>query len=278
MASEFPEDFPSNEGLCEYVINALHELGGSGTNQEIYDTVVKILNLPYDVEKYRHLGSITQSELYYRTAWAKTILKKKGIITNSSRGIWTLSFEKTQKPGETTEDVSTTDSNIEVDGFEKWRTDLLSKLQSINPFSFEVLTQRLLRECGFESVTVTKKTGDGGIDGYGKLMVNGIFSFNVAFQCKRYSGSVSPKEIRDFRGSLPNSIEKGVFITTGTFTESAEKEASDPGKKQIDLIDGNELIEKLKNIGLGVKKQTIYTVDEDYFYKLEKSIKYRMMN
>lgn len=108
----------------------------------------------------------------------------------------------------------------------------------------------------------------GGIDETGKLRINGIFSFNVAFQCKRYIGSVSAGDIRDFRESLTTDIEKGVFITTGSFTKVAREEASNTGKQQIDLIDGEEFISKLIEYGLGVKERTIYEVDKDFFEKV----------
>lgn len=112
-------------------------------------------------------------------------------------------------------------------------------------YGFGRLTQRVLRECGFTQIEVTKKSGDGGIDGIGKLKINGIFSFNVAFQCKRYKGAVSASDIRDFRETLTTDIEKGVFITTGIFTKAAKEEASNSGKQQIDLMDGEEFINKI---------------------------------
>lgn len=112
---------------------------------------------------------------------------------------------------------------------------------------------------------VTKKSGDGGIDGTGKLKINGILSFNVAFQCKRYAGSVGAPEIRDFRGSLTTDIEKGVFITTGTFSQAAKAEALSPGKQQIDLIDGEEFISKLAEYSIGVREVKTYEVDDTYF-------------
>lgn len=138
----------------------------------------------------------------------------------------------------------------------------------MNPYSFEKLSQRLLRECGFDDVHVTKKSGDGGIDGTGKLRINGIFSFNIAFQCKRYQGSVGAAEIRDFRGSLTTDIEKGVFITTGSFSKPAIEEASNPGKQQIDLIDGEEFMTKLAEYGIGVREIKDYEIDEEYFSKI----------
>ena len=241
MADILPRDFPAKAELYKPVIDAINELGGSGTNIEIYNTVKKNLNLSFDPEEYRHLGSSTQSELFYRIAWVKTDLKSKGLITNSIRGVWALNK---MPPEPISEDSDPSNEPEEISGFESWRQDLLDTLQNMNPYSFEKLSMRLLRECGFDYVEVTKKSGDGGIDGFGKLKVNGIFCFNVAFQCKRYSGSVPASDIRDFRGSLTSSIEKGIFITTGTFSKAALKEASDPGKKiQIDLIDGNDLID-----------------------------------
>ena len=115
---------------------------------------------------------------------------------------------------------------------------------------------------------VTKKAGDGGIDGTGKLKINGIFSFNIAFQCKRYQGSVGAPDIRDFRGSLTTDIEKGLLITTGSFSKQAIEEASNPGKKHIDLINGEEFISKLAENGIGVKEVKDYEVDEEYFSKI----------
>ena len=141
-------------------------------------------------------------------------------------------------------------------------------LHNMDPFAFERLAQRILRECGFSQVEVTKKTGDGGIDGTGKLKINGIFSFNVAFQCKRYKGLVGASAIRDFRGSLTTDIEKGVLITTGAFSKAAREEASNPGKQQIDLIDGEELISKIAEFGIGVREVKSYEVDEEFFKKI----------
>ena len=155
-----------------------------------------------------------------------------------------------------------------IEDTEPWKTELAETLHNMDPYAFERLSMLLLRECGFSQVTVTKKSGDGGIDGTGKLRINGIFSFNVAFQCKRFKGSVSAGDIRDFRGSLTTDIEKGVFITTGTFTRAAREEASNAGKQQIDLMDGEEFISKLIEYRLGVKERTIYEIDQDFFAKV----------
>lgn len=131
-----------------------------------------------------------------------------------------------------------------------------------------IFIQRVLRSCGFTEVKVTKASGDGGIDGTGKLRINGVFSFNVAFQCKRYKGSVGAPEVRDFRGSLNKGTEKAVLITTGTFTKAARQEAADQSKDQIDLIDGEELIDLIVQNRIGVSEEVTYRIDESFFLNI----------
>ena len=230
------------------------------------------------------------SEVNYRCAWARTLLKNYGAVENSARSVWSikpeysnvdtvdgkfietnchnLMWKKTEKTPVFSEEQME-ESCVEIpEEVRPWRKKLYDVLIHMNPYSFEKLTQRLLRECGFEDVKVTKKSGDGGIDGTGKLKINGIFSFNIAFQCKRYQGSVGAPDIRDFRGSLTTDIEKGLFITTGSFSKQAVEEASNPGKQQIDLIDGEEFISKLAEYGIGVKEVKDYDIDEEYFSKI----------
>ena len=259
---------PTYTELIIPTYDALKQLGGSGTNNEIYERVIVNLNLSDEVLDEPHLGSLNQSEVEYQLAWARTYLKNYGIIVNSARSVWSITSEyaseltvsakeivaftvqknakkremakSNDKPdGKMDKPEDDIDSNDDVefpDEVKPWRQQLANVLQNMDPYGFERLSQRLLRECGFTQVSVTKKSGDGGIDGTGKLKINGIVSFNVAFQCKRYKGLVSSGDIRDFRGSLTTDIEKGIFITTGSFSKAAKDEATTPGKKQIDLI------------------------------------------
>lgn len=280
---------PNYPVLIENTFLALKELGGSGKNNEIDSKVAELMKLSEEVLAVAHLNSSSLSEVSYRLAWARTLLKNYGAVENSSRGVWaiTSSFSdknsvdgefierNCRKPGLANQQTQkTTEEQLEEAGVEvpeevrPWRKKLYNVLINMNPYSFEKLTQRLLRECGFDDVRVTKKSGDGGIDGTGKLRINGIFSFNIAFQCKRYQGSVGAPDIRDFRGSLTTDIEKGVFITTGSFSKQAIEEASNPGKKQIDLINGEEFISKLAEFGIGVKEIKDYEIDEEYFAKI----------
>jgi len=285
-----------NEFSCpqfQFFINptfqALQLLGGSGTNEEIYEKVIEIMKLSDEVLEFPHLNSSSQSEVRYRMAWARTYLNKAKVITNSARSVWSINPEYTNVRSVDTETIvkevrklstksiseqNVNDNNLENDGVElpdeikPWRKKLYDVLINMDPYAFERLTKRLLRECGFVQVEVTKKSNDGGIDGTGKLKINGIFSFNIAFQCKRYQGTVGSGDIRDFRGSLTTDIEKGVFITTGSFSKAAREEASDPGKQQIDLIDGEEFIDKLAEFGVGIREIKDYVIDEEYFSKI----------
>lgn len=295
MRDKIDERVPRYGDLIQPTFTALKNLGGSGSNDEILDKIIGILLLPNEVIDIPHKGSSSITELSYQAAWARTYLKKYGIIENSARSVWSIKPDyvhiDTLNPKQiistvtrenaknrhasievTEEDpIETTDQSEESslpDEIKPWRTKLAEILQNMDPYGFERLAQRVLRECGFTQVEVTKKSGDGGIDGTGKLKINGIFSFNVAFQCKRYSGQVGAGAIRDFRGSLTTDIEKGVIITTGVFSRAAREEASNPGKQQIDLIDGEELITKIAEYGIGVREVKSYEIDEEFFSKI----------
>lgn len=279
---------PNYATLIEATFSALKMLGGSGKNDEINSKVAEILELSNEVQDIPHLNSSSLSEVNYRCAWARTILKNYGALENSARSVWTIKPEFTgidsvdgaivekfrNIKSEKTQKFNTAEEKMEEQGVDvpeevkPWRKRLYEVLINMDPYGFERLTQRVLRECGFTNVVVTKKSGDGGIDGTGKLKINGIFSFNIAFQCKRYQGSVGAGDIRDFRGSLTTDIEKGVFITTGSFSKPAIEEASNPGKQQIDLIDGEEFITKLAEFGIGVKEVKDYEIDEQFFAKI----------
>ena len=90
--------------------------------------------------------------------------------------------------------------------------------------------------------------------------MHGLLSFHVLFQCKRYKGAVGPGEIRDFRGAMMGRADKGLFITTGTFTPAAVKEATRDGAPPIDLLDGSDVADKLRERSLGVRIENIEVV------------------
>lgn len=218
-----------------------------------------------------------------------SIILKYGLIENSARGVWSLvstsidiedldvkdivkSFRDADKkkvapknspvPVKMSDD-SKSSGSAEVLEEIAWHQQLHNLLLSLSPDAFERLTQRMLRESGFTQVQVTGKSGDGGIDGVGIARINGFLSFHVLFQCKRYQGSVTASQVRDFRGAMQGRTDKGLLITTGTFTRDAMKEATRDGAPPIDLIDGEQLVLRLKELGLGIKITMIESVEVD---------------
>lgn len=287
-------NLPTFDDLLVPTVKALIELGGSGTIEEINSKVYEIANLTDDIILIPHGEKGTTNEVDYRIAWSRTYLKKFGLLENSTRGIWALSKanidvskidqieivktvrgqDRLKLPNAKTP-VSETNQieeevTAEVDNTDEWKEKLLNLLYSITPAAFERLAQRLLRESGFFQVEVTGKAGDGGIDGKGIVRVSGLLSFHVIFQCKRYKGSVTPSQIRDFRGAMQGRADKGIVITTGTFTREATKEATRDGAPPIDLIDGELLCEKLKELKLGVNTKLTETIEikDDWFNNL----------
>lgn len=285
---------PSFDELIIPTVKALIELGGSGTIEEINTKVYEIAELTDEVLQIPHGEEGNMNEIDYRLAWSKTYLKKFGLVENSSRGVWALlksdikiseldyieivrKVREQNKPTNTKPKVTKTETEQideeitdEVSETEEWKDKLLNVLYNISPAAFERLAQRILRESGFSQVEVTGKVGDGGIDGKGIVRVSGLLSFHVIFQCKRYKGSVSPSQIRDFRGAMQGRADKGLVITTGSFTREAIKEATRDGAPPIDLIDGELLCEKLKELKLGIETKLTESVEvkKDWFDKL----------
>lgn len=274
------------------LMKALVDLGGSGSIDEIYEAVVEIEKFDEETLAILHnpeKGS--QTEIAYRLAWARTYLKKAGYIENSSRGVWTLTgkakqtseidsrkivnFVRTLDRKNSQEITDPSKPELSVDDLPEevlvWREKLHHVLiDEMSPDAFERLTQRLLRESGFIHVEVTGRTGDGGIDGKGIARINGLMSFHIAFQCKKYKGSVGAPEIRDFRGATVGRADRGMFITTGNFTKAAIEEANRDGVAPIDLVDGDQLADKLKELGLGVRTELVekVSVEPDWFLSL----------
>lgn len=291
MAKNRTAQVPNYATLIEATFTALKELGGSGRNDEINKKVYQILNVPDSVLEILHTGRASFSEIDYRLAWARTLLKNYGALINSAKRVWVISpeFMNVDKicgvdveklKNLNSKAVSQNQKNLandqeQVDIYsdppaeaKTWRQRVFDIIMKMDPYAFERLTQRVLRESGFTDVKVTKRSGDGGIDGYGKLKINGVISFNIAFQCKRYQGTVGAPDIRDFRGSLTRNIEKGLFVTTGTFSSAAKDEAANIGKQQIDIIDGEDFIDMLAEYSIGLKEVKDYEIDEEYFAKI----------
>ena len=270
-------------------LQALRAGGGTLTNEEIVNAVVNLMQLPDEVlDRQQHGHNL--GEVEYRIAWAKSYLKKAGYLTQSARGVWALTpqgketdsvdervivteirreyvarrkakaiLQAFQEPQGENEAEASAEEEIEAEL--GWKQHVLDTLLTMSPDAFERLSQRLLRECGFTQVEVTGRSGDGGIDGKGVLRLGGLINFQVVFQSKRYAGTVSAGTVRDFRGAMIGRADKGLIISTGTFSRDARAEAIRDGAPAIDLVDGQELADLLKQYELGVKTVMVEKVE-----------------
>lgn len=286
---------PKYDDFMLPTLQALAHFGGSASTLEIRDRIAEALGLTQAQldATYAVSGALMAAD---RMSWARSYLKIAGLVASGGSGIWVLTDEgrhavdlpdaqvrrivadaynrhnakllakkKAKEAAAVTngddalasqpETILITDAPSEQDEAE-WTDALLATLKAMPPDGFERLAQRLLRESGFVRVEVTGKSGDGGIDGSGVLRMN-LISFQVLFQCKRYAGSVSSATVRDFRGAMQGRADKGLIITTGTFTADARKEATRDGAPAIDLIDGESLCQLLKERRLGVQVREV---------------------
>ena len=272
------------------ILVALKALGGSARPAEVTDRVAADLNVSDEAQS--ELTSSGVPRFYNQVAWARFYLAKAGMIDASRRGVWTLTekgraavplshaaalavFRDVQGrfTGARNEPaVDSTDADAAAPSAEpalsparNHRAQVIEALLRLSPSGFEAFAQRVLRESGFQGVTVTGRSGDGGIDGVGILEVNPLVSFKVLFQCKRYAGSVGAGAVRDFRGAMMGRADKGIILTTGSFTSDARKEAVRDGVTPIELVDGEKLVDMLEALELGLEPVRAYRVDEGFF-------------
>jgi restriction system protein len=274
---------PKYDELFNPLLEAMKKLGGSASVSELNEEVTKSLNLTD--EEVAEPRNERMTVLQYRLAWTRSYLKAYGLLDNSERGVWVLTpkgndidvvdprqivrFVQERSRGKKGKlAVKNSESSIgpqivevaETVLEESWREELLARLLKLSPDAFERMSQRLLRESGFVEVKVTGRSGDGGIDGVGIIRLGGLLGFPVLFQCKRYRGSVPPSVIRDFRGAMIGRADRGLIITTGTFSREAKAEATRDGAPPIDLVDGEQLLDKLKELCLGIAVKMIEQV------------------
>lgn len=270
------------------IIETLRELGNSGTASEVTERVIERLGISdAEAEETTPAG---QHRVRNRIHWARFYLSKASYLDSSSqRGVWALTekgrnavldpgavlelFRAVHKgfpkrdlnrpPTAITTDVEDEPPDTDVDH----RARLLAILRALPAPGFERVCQRLLRESGFQQVVVTGRSGDGGLDGHGVLEINPLVTFRVLFQCKRYSDkqSVTPSHVRDFRGAMQGRADKGIILTTGTFTTEAKREATRDGVPPIEMVDADKLIEMFERAELGLRPIRTFEIDERFF-------------
>ena len=271
-------DLPPFDRLLKPAIECFKARGGSMTIQEMEEAMAAAMRLSDELLAVPH-GDGPGSQFDYELAWVRTYLKKAGALENSERGVWRLTPvgaamsdaqiatipKRVRDEGrsrrvrrEAEEEVS----DGEVAAEASWKDKLLDALLAMSPDAFERLCQRILREAGFAKVEVTGRSGDGGIDGTGVLRVN-LLSFHVLFQSKRFKGPVRTSVVRDFRGAMVGRADKGLILTTGTFTPDARREATRDGAPAIDLVDGEALCDLIKQLKIGVTVRLVEEVEVD---------------
>jgi len=267
------------------ILQILKQSGGSGTTSEVIDRAIELLQIPESEQEVALKNG--QSRVRNQVQWARLYLVRAGYLDSSRRGIWSLTEKGTEtelaafdphdvfqvvqkglqaekKMKELQEPFVDEDDESSVEATD-YKSELLALIKSLPPSGFERLCQRLLRESGFQEVVVTGRSGDGGIDGIGVLQVNPFVTFNVLFQCKRYEGSVTPAHIRDFRGAMMGRADKGIVITTGTFTLDAKKEARRDGVPAIELVAGEDLVRLFEDLELGLLPRRTFEIDRKFF-------------
>lgn len=269
------------------LLDCLRDFGGSAKPREVSNCIAESQKI--SAQKREETLKSGEERFHNQVAWARQYLVWEGLLDGSRRGIWTLT-DKGWKTHLTEQDgreifkrwvefhaqarrAVTPKANTEVTSLieetvvppeEAADAELLTALRKLPPSGFERVCKRLLRESGFENVTVTGKSHDGGIDGIGVLQVNVLVSLKVLFQCKRYKNSVSREQVGDFRNAIIGRADKGIILTTGTFSSDAISEANRT-IPLVELIDGERLVTMFQNAKLGVKPRVVYEVDQAFF-------------
>ncbi|MCB1660339.1 MAG: restriction endonuclease [Pseudomonadales bacterium] len=279
------------------LLDALRDLGDSGRPREVSDKIAQNLKLPDSVldETIKSGGS----KFHNQVAWARQYLVWEGYLDASKHGTWKLTssgrsahlteadaqeiFKKwvtinqnNRKHKEPIEKIQNHISTIlDETPPEETNTNqnlkLIDVLRALSPLGFEKVCRELLRESGFENVEITGGSADGGIDGFGTLEINPFVSFKVLFQCKRYKegNTISRAQVGDFRNAMIGRAEKGIIITTSTFSNAAILEANRDGAPKVELVDGNMLVKMFEKVELGVKKRVVFDVDLSYFQQYQ---------
>lgn len=277
--------------------------GQEHKNSDVVQAVARILNLT-DEDMQEMLPSGNQQTYYNRAGWARTYLKKAGLLEYPSRGVMKIteagksvlqnkpakidnnflakfdSFNHFKnnvnvKNEENVQDEILTDSHTPDEIFEvaekeylnSLKQDLLEALKKVDPVRFERIVLDLMEKMNYGTGSMTKLSHDGGIDGIVNEDELGLQK--IYLQAKRYSeNKVNEKEIQNFVGALGCSIvSKGVFITTSFFDERAKRKAEAAQGKVVRLIDGDELVTLMIKYNLGVQPKRTFTIkrlDEDY--------------
>ncbi len=276
------------------LLDALRDLGGSASPREAIDRIAEREKVPDELRNV--LLKSGQERFYNQVHWARQYLVWEGFIEPGRRGVWALTSQgrhtrlteedsrrifleqvqrhaKLRKASAQPQEVAPPEAGLPQDtpqgDQDSSLVAFIAVIRAMSASAFERLCMRLLREAGFERVQVTGRSNDGGVDGVGVLQVNDLVSFTIVFQCKKWVQPIPPKEIRDLRGAMDGRAEKGIFLTTSTFSTNARVEAERAGAVPVELVDGEKLFEMFKKYELGLMPRTVYDIDLAFFEQFE---------
>ncbi len=267
--------FPRQSEIEIPLLRALADTGGSAKPRDVYPKVAASFPELTPAEQEQRLESSPSTRKWWNLVqWVRQYLVTAGEIDGSTRGLWTITPKgaarlKAQAPSRQTvpEPVQVSLRDLSNRSRDEAKARLLTELRGLTPTAFEHFCRQLLQHLGFRNVTVTRQSGDGGIDGFGDFQ-QGAVSIKSGFQAKRWSDNpVGRPDIDRLRGSLQGEYDHGVFITTSRFTKDATEASYRKGAISILLLDGDAVAELMIDRGIGVVKQPIYLyeVAEEFF-------------
>jgi len=147
--------------------------------------------------------------------------------------------------------------NLHEEYVARLKERVIQDLRRLSPGAFEIFAKELLDVYGFEDTHVTNVSGDGGVDGYGKLKV-GLAYLNVAFQCKRWTkGNIHRTEIDKFRGATQGDFEQGIFFATTSFSPGAISASIKKGAVPIVLMDSEAIVGLMLEKQFGIEAENL---------------------
>ena len=271
--------FPRQSEVEIPLLQVLADSGGSAQPREVYPQVAaRFPDLTAAEQGQRLENSPGVMKWWNLVQWVRQHLVEAGEIDGSTRGVWTLTPKgasrlkgRPHSAGPQTVSANTAKQPTLRDLANRTREEaksrLLTELKALSPTGFEHFCLELLQQLGYHNVAVTKRSGDGGIDGYGDFR-QGAVSIKSAFQAKRWAETpVGRPEIDKLRGAIQGDYDHGVFITTSRFTKDAAEASYKKGAISVLLLDGDSIVEMMLERGIGVVKQPLYLyeISEEFF-------------
>ncbi len=269
--------FPKQYEIRLPLLAAVKKLGGAAAPKDLYPIVAQSFPNLTEEDLNQTLESSPSTKKWANlVAWVRQSLVEEGMIDGSKRGVWAITKKGEDElifpnvassPVHGKTEAAASLRDLTNSNRDEIVTRIKDVLNNMSGHEFEHFCSTFLEKIGYSDLVVTKKSGDGGLDGYGNFKM-GIVHLKSAFQAKRWkSNPVGSQEIDQFRGAIQGTFEHGIVLTTSKFSKPAKDISVKHGAVSIHLIDGDEIANTLIRYGLGIKKEPVYTyeIDEEFF-------------